>query len=164
MLTIVIPSIGHKDWQRAVDSVRNQTVPTEWILEPDAGYKGRGAGPTRNLAIQKVETEWVGFCDDDDYLDPHYHEWLVEESPSFDMVIFKMKNQPNGGVPYSTDVEMLRYNEVGMSFALKTGLAKRFPFENMLGEDFDLIMRVKNSGARIKISEHIAYFLGVIPQ
>jgi glycosyltransferase involved in cell wall biosynthesis len=162
LVTIVVPTIGRREWQRALDSIESQTIPTQWILQPDSGPKGKGAGPTRNLALKRVTTEWVGFCDDDDFLDPHYHEWLIEESPGFDMVIFKMKNSPTGAVPYTTNVDELKYNEVGISFALKTELALKFPFENMIGEDYELIMRVKESGAKIKISERIAYFIGSV--
>lgn len=159
MLTIVIPSI-RPDWQRAVESVTNQTIPTIYILEPDR--QRIGAGPTRNKAIKKVETEWVGFCDDDDYLDPHYHEWLVEESPGFDVVIFRMKNSPNGAVPISRELDKLKYNEVGMSFAMLTGIALSYPFKNIIGEDYELLMRLKEDGFRIKISERIAYFIGSV--
>jgi hypothetical protein len=157
-LTIVIPTTGHPDWQRAVDSVSHQTVPTEWILRTDPTHIG--AGPTRNKTIKEVETEWVGFCDDDDWLDPRYHKWLIEESVGFDVVIFKMKNSPNGAVPYTTNVEELKYNEVGMSFALLTGIALQYPFENIIGEDYELLMRLRDDGFKIKISERVAYYIG----
>ena len=73
-LTIVIATIGRPELMRAINSVKAQTVPTQMVVETDIDR--RGAGPTRNLALKRVTSPWVGFCDDDDELDEHYHEWL----------------------------------------------------------------------------------------
>jgi len=117
-----------------------------------------GAGPTRNLAMDKVRTDWVGFCDDDDELDEHYHEWL-KDYKNYDVVVFRMKNSPNGAIPESNSVEHLEYNKVGISFALKTSLARKYPFKNMQGEDYDLLIRLVEAGCKVKIVDHVAYYL-----
>ena len=104
-------------------------------------------------------TEWVGFLDDDDTLDHRYHEWLNEECKDYDMLIFNMARPEGLILPGHTNVDELVYNWVGISFALKTEIAKRFPFKNMISEDWDLIQRIKEAGFKIKISQHVAYYI-----
>jgi len=156
-LTIVIPSFGRDSVERAIKSVANQTIYTDMIVMID--NIELGAGPTRNVAIKLVKTDWVGFCDDDDYLSDHYHKWLILESEDADVVVFQM--QIGGGIviPGHLNPDQLRRNWVGISFALRTEWAKRFPFRNMIGEDYDLLERLKKAGARIKVSEHTAYYV-----
>lgn len=155
-LTIVIPTIKRDTLQRALNSVRSQTVFTENIVMID--NHRYGASKTRNKAIRHVRTEWVGFLDDDDYLEPRYHEWLRELSDA-DMVIFQMRRHDGLELPGHTDIERLAYNWVGISFALRTSIAKQYHFKNMVAEDFDLIQRVKKAGYRLVVSPQVAYFV-----
>lgn len=112
------------------------------------------------MLVSIIEEGWVGFLDDDDELDEHYHEWLDEEAPGYDMVIFKMKNSPNGAIPQTSLPNQLQYNEVGISFAMPIEIARKFKFRNEIpGEDYDLICRVRDAGYKIKISEHIGYYI-----
>lgn len=162
-LTIVIPC-REKTFTLvgAIQTVEGQTVDTQHIVQKDTEHEG--AGLTRNKAIQNVLTEWVGFLDDDDRLDPHYHEWLNEECSDYDMVIFKMKVGPQELIPKTNRVEDLNFGDVGISFALKTELAKQFPFvkENRnkgLHEDWEMVRALRDKGYKIKISEHITYYV-----
>lgn len=78
-VTVVIPTIAprHEMFQRAVDSVRQQTLaPKMGVAEFDADRTGSAA--TRNRALAKVETEFVLWLDDDDQLMPHAVQLLVE--------------------------------------------------------------------------------------
>ena len=78
-VTIVIPTIPprHDMRQRAVDSVRHQTLAPKMVLvEYDADRTGSAA--TRNRALEKVTTEWVLWLDDDDILMPNAIQLLVE--------------------------------------------------------------------------------------
>ena len=154
-LTIVIPSIGRESVQEAIDSVNNQTVKTEFLVEFDTSHEGPSV--LRNRMIQACKTTWVGFCDDDDWLDPHYHEWLKEIKDA-DMVIFQMERPEGIVLPGHTDVDKLVYNWVGVSFALRTRIAKQHPFKSMLAEDFDLIQRLREY--RLVVSPRVAYFVG----
>ena len=156
-LEIVIPTIGRDTLSRAIESVENQTIPTKPVVYFDNFHLG--ASFMRNQAIQKCKTTWVGFCDDDDYLDPHYHEWL-KEIKNADMVIFQMKRPDGMILPDHTDTDKLAYNWVGISFALRTSIAKEFPFKDIIGEDFDLIQRVLQAGLRVVVSPRVAYYLG----
>lgn len=156
-LAIVIPTVGRPTLKEAVHSVRTQTRPTGCVVIKD--YKHEGAGPTRNRGVKKVTTDWVGFCDDDDWLDPHYHEWL-NEYPDADVVLFQMQRPDGMILPSHTDSSMLAYNWMGISFALRTDVAKRYPFKNMIGEDFELIRQVQRAGLRLVVDSRVAYYLG----
>ena len=157
-VTIVIPTIGRPTLQRAIDSIENQTIKTKYIIQKDLGHWG--AATTRNFGMSRVLTLWVGFCDDDDYLDPNYNKWFIEESAGNDMVIFRMKNSPVDSIPDHQDVDKLEFNKVGISFAVKTTLANKIQFKDMIGEDWAFIQAVKKAGYKIHISKHIAYFIG----
>jgi glycosyltransferase involved in cell wall biosynthesis len=154
-LTIIIPSV-REDNLDAVASVNKQTVATNLIIEKDPNETG--AGPTRNRAIKKCGTDWVGFLDDDDTLNPKYHEWLDYESQDCDVVIFQMKLDQMT-LPGHTNPKLLKFNWVGISYALKTKIAKAHPFKNIIGEDFDLLTRLADAGYKIKISPYIAYYV-----
>lgn len=68
-ISVVIPTIRGRERQllRALASVQNQTLPaSEVLVELDSLREGAAA--TRNRALDKVDTEWVAFCDDDDEL------------------------------------------------------------------------------------------------
>lgn len=154
-LTIIIPSFRVSQ-SLAMETVIKQTVPTDVLVVLDKDEEG--AGPTRNRGIAITTTDWVGFLDDDDRLDPHYHEWLDKEAEDNDMVIFQMKNGLYT-IPGHMMVPNLKYNWVGISFAMRTEVAREMPFYNMIGEDFDLIQRCIHAGYKVKISPHVAYFV-----
>ena len=73
-VTIVIPTIPPraKLLERAVASVMAQTVMPALVIETDEHRTG--SAETRNRALQRVQTEAVLFCDDDDQLMP----WAVQ--------------------------------------------------------------------------------------
>lgn len=159
-LTIIIPTVGRDSLLHSIWSVNTQTVPTKCIIQPDNNQEG--AALTRNRAIKNVKTSWVGFCDDDDWLDEHYHEWLKfkARSTNADMIIFQMQRTDGMVLPDHTDVDKLAHNWVGISFAIRTKIAIRLPFRNMIGEDYDLIQRVKQAGLKVVVSPKVAYFVG----
>jgi glycosyltransferase involved in cell wall biosynthesis len=155
-LSIIIPTLRRDTLKRAMTSVSQQTIPTTCIVHYD---KDRiGAPKLRNEMIKEVKTTWVGFCDDDDWLDIHYHEWLKYQRA--DMIIFQMKRPDGMVLPDHTDTDRLAYNWVGISFALRTSIAKQFPFKDRIGEDFDLIQRVVQAGLRVVVLPQVAYFVG----
>ena len=156
-LSIIVPTINRESLLHTINSVKAQTIPTEILVEWDENHIG--AGPMRNQMIQKVKTTWVGFCDDDDWLDPHYHEWL-RKIRGADMVIFQMQRPEGMILPGHTDIDRLAYNWVGVSFAMRTAVALKYPFKNMLGEDFDLIQRAVKAGLRLEIDPRVGYFVG----
>lgn len=82
-ITVVTPSIPPRACaggllDRAVESVRSQT------LTPVGGHvvvldvQKLGAAATRQRALDAVRTEWVAFLDDDDYFYPHHLQVLYD--------------------------------------------------------------------------------------
>ena len=71
-ITVVIPTIDerHDQMDRAVASVQAQSLPAEVEIEFDR--LRTGAAATRNRALERVDTEWVAFLDDDDELKPNH--------------------------------------------------------------------------------------------
>ena len=72
-ITVVIPTIpGREDMlSRAVRSVERQDLPPyDVIVEPDTQREGPAG--VRNRALDKVETQWVAFLDDDDEMHPEH--------------------------------------------------------------------------------------------
>lgn len=65
---------------RALESARSQTIPVRIEVELDTD----GAGPsvTRNRAVDRADTEWVTFLDDDDLLYPDHVESLLNAAVS----------------------------------------------------------------------------------
>lgn len=74
--TVVIPiSLKHKDsgiYKDAIQSVCNQTIPTDYITIFDED--GRGAAWARNQGTAQVQTPFVVFLDADDVLKPGFVE------------------------------------------------------------------------------------------
>lgn len=88
-ITIVIPSIPPRKelLSRALSSVFLQTHSVDAIsISFDKNHQG--SWHTRNSAISMVETEWLGFLDDDDELLPHHVEFLLnkQEETGADML------------------------------------------------------------------------------
>lgn len=77
VVTLLTPSLpGREDMlARVGDSVRAQTVPCLHLWQVDALREG--PAPVRNALLGKVGTEFVGFVDDDDLLDPPHVELCV---------------------------------------------------------------------------------------
>lgn len=71
-ITLIVPTIaGREDLlARALASVAAQTYPAHVVVERD--HDRTGAAATRNRALERVDTEWVAFLDDDDELYPEH--------------------------------------------------------------------------------------------
>lgn len=67
MITVVIPTIAPRVGllERAVRSVAAQTLKPARVLVVEDKTRA-GAAATRNRALERVDTEWVAFLDDDD--------------------------------------------------------------------------------------------------
>ena len=89
-VTVVIPSIPPREklLHRALDSVLAQRyTPDAIVVEIDRDHAGAAA--TRNRGLDKVDTEWVAFLDDDDTLTPDHLAELTEfaaDHPDVDLV------------------------------------------------------------------------------
>lgn len=73
-LTICVPYANYhmETVTRAVRSIEAQTLPCDYILMADP--ESKGAGYTRNRALEQVKTPLCAFLDADDTLDPRFAE------------------------------------------------------------------------------------------
>lgn len=79
-MTVVIPTIPPRAdnfLMHAMFSVQEQTV-TDYDLHVVTDREGYGPATLRNLGVQKAQTEWIAFLDDDDEMDPHHLEFLLD--------------------------------------------------------------------------------------
>lgn len=186
ILTFVMPTIGRDSIGYAVDSVKAQTS-GEWLLAicgdgflPENNFGDPrifcveapplgSAGEVRNFAVKNyVGTEWVAFIDDDDYIYPEYVSLWEEAKDSClpDVVLFKMNNYgvvvPRQEGDFWLPEEAIEYGNIGMSFAAKTELIFKYPFDNEKinfgsGEDYRMIKQLNDIGARIWFDNYIGY-------
>ena len=108
-----------------------------------------------------IESEYIGFLDDDDTLHPDYIINLYKEKEifEFDIIIFRMMYPNYKIVPHPLSNKIERCN-VGISFAFKTEIIyKNFYFNNHPYEDFIFINLLKINKFKILISKFVNYFV-----
>jgi glycosyltransferase involved in cell wall biosynthesis len=133
------------------------------LIEEKLGNSKNGSGSVRNYLMQGALTEWVGFIDDDDTIKPQYVEWLKQEINSSrpDCVIFRMtwSDEHNNQVLPPPGYYDFYHCGVGISFAVRLDFIKQHSawFPQHSSEDFDFLDNLRNLGARIVVSDRIAY-------
>jgi glycosyltransferase involved in cell wall biosynthesis len=179
IITFIIPSIARLTLLRTVDSLKNQTNP-KWnafviydgvegpefdddrikiIKSNKVGLEGPlngQSGLVRNIGIKKCETEWVGFLDDDDTIDPNYVDALEKNYKDKDFVVWRMK-YTNGVVLPPENDNSLSFSRVGISFCYKNKFDNLFFDNNRDGEDFDFLMKLKNLTSNWVVTPEIYY-------
>lgn len=134
-----------------------------WPIADKLGNSKNGAGTVRNFLMSKVTTGWVGFIDDDDTIKASYVEWLKQEIASYrpDCVIFRMtwSDEHNNQVLPPPGYYDFFHCGVGISFAVRLDFVERYNawFSQHSSEDFDFLDNLRNLGAKIIVSDHIAY-------
>ena len=84
----------------------------------------------RNIGIRQARSEWIGFLDDDDTLDSHYVEWLMEVENNSDVVIFRqIFPKEDGTVAVFPAEEEIVWGNVGISYAVRRDWALKVPFK-----------------------------------
>ncbi len=177
-ITFIIPTLNRPTLSNTVNSIINQSNPNwkckiifdgvepiyfdddriESIKIDKIGLIGPAngqAGLVRNYGIEKVDTEWIGFVDDDDTVNEDYVDSLLNNYTDKDFVIFKMKYENGLVLPRSENNE-IKFGDVGISFAYKTKLNIKFS-ENRDGEDYDFLLNLKNKTNNYIISDEIMY-------
>ena len=101
------------------------------------------SGLVRNVGINMVDTEWIGFLDDDDTVHPNYVKTLFDNYSDKDFVVWRMK-YPNGLVIPPINDDELRFGGVGISFCYKNKFDGLLFDNNRDGEDFDFLIKLKN--------------------
>lgn len=180
-VTFLIPTLGRYSLHRALDSLRKQTNPN-WkaivifdnhsvtinqedkikAFTYDLTNPSGGAGIVRNFALPMVDTEWLAFLDDDDFLDPTYVDKIFEYGKNYDLVVFNYKDIETGNIQPPLSMNKLVRCNVGISFAVKNEIVRNNDIKFRAGgiEDFHFIDDCVNHGAKWVITHQILYFVG----
>jgi glycosyltransferase involved in cell wall biosynthesis len=179
IITFIIPSINRPSLLNAVKSLFFQTNPN-WkciiiydgvdgidfkderikILHiPKTGLVGPSNGQSglvRNKGIEICDTEWIGFIDDDDTINPNYVETLFNKYNEYDFVVWRMKYQ-NGIILPPFNLNELIFATVGISFCFKNKFKDLYFDNNRDGEDFDFLMKLKSLTNNYIITPEVFY-------
>lgn len=180
-ITFVIPSLSRPSLKNTVESLICQTNPswkchiiydgvdgpefddprieTHRISKTGNNNKSMGeSGLVRNFGIDKCETEWIGFLDDDDTIHKDYVKTLFEKYSNFDFVVWRMKNL-NGLIIPRLGKNELVLNNVGISFCYKNKFDGILFDKNINGEDFYFVEKLLNKTKNYVITDEIFYFI-----
>jgi glycosyltransferase involved in cell wall biosynthesis len=133
---------------------------------PASGRLSNCAGELRNVGMEFVKTEWIGFVDDDDTLRPEYIEHLLnhaKEYPSAQLVLFRMCNYfPDRDITRvipALTVESIILNDAGISFAFRRRIFQDLHYKLIPSnaEDFLFLERLYNERMPILLSEWCTY-------
>ena len=127
------------------------------------------SGKVRNFGFQtiikkNINTEYIGFLDDDDTVHPKYIDYLQEEiniNPINDVCIFRMM-YPNGYFLPNMYHTKIKVKQFGISFAFKKELLNNDNFQNFNNhpyEDFIFLKTLEEKKYKIIISPYISYFV-----
>lgn len=142
---------------QAVASVRAQTLQAQAIsIACDIG--GRGAGPTRQEALDAAEAPWVSFLDSDDLMYPHHlqRHWELLQGSGADVAYsFFDGNNPfpgHRGLVFDPKAP----HHITATITVRTNLAKAAGFlqpdgwlhPEWSGEDWSFVLRLCDLGAK----------------
>ena len=126
------------------------------------------AGKVRNIGFQiiidqLIDTEFIGFLDDDDTIHPNFITYLEEEKNKNSLIetcIFRMMYQNGYFLPnkYHTKIKVKQF---GISFAIRKQYLEKnaVQFQNHPYEDFLFLKLLEQKKCKIVISPYIAYFI-----
>ncbi len=187
LITFIIPTIGRLSLLKTIESLKNLKI-DKWNciilfdgienniiknndnrikiieLKNKLGQYPNYAGNVRNYAFNLINTEWIGFVDDDDTLSPYYINNLIEEiniNNNIECCIFRMIYKNLNFLPKIDDNDIIK-NNVGISFCFKKNIfskIKNLIFENNSHEDYYFLKKLKNNNIEIVISPFINYFI-----
>lgn len=178
LITFIIPSIGRETLGRSLNSLLDQTK-QNWkaivifdgidaeppVKDPRISSfkvaktgKSNHAGEVRNLGMEKVTTDWIGFLDDDDIVSKYYVERLQHEISLKDDLECVIHRMWNGALvlPSATDLNF-KENKVGISFSIKREVGAKFTPSST--EDFKLLDDLRNDKRKMLITPTISYFV-----
>jgi glycosyltransferase involved in cell wall biosynthesis len=184
-VTFIIPTMGRQTLDRAASSLAMQSDP-DWksiivfdgrydinCVVPDERFTvvksdiSGHAGLVRNTGIELVDTEWMVFLDDDDWVEASYVQRLrgyALSHPQIDLFVFTYVDDTNGRTVPHNRLNSIKECEVGISFAVKTRIIKdnNIRFTPNAVEDFRFINECVRAGAKHWITHDTQYHVGGI--
>lgn len=165
-VTVVIPTIPPRAelLARAVNSVSRQTRPPEAIAVAYDNY-GRGAPYTRSQGLNRVDTEWAAFLDDDDVMGEHHLERLLQTAKETGAdLVYPWYTVIGGTDPFphlfGRPWDPADPQQTTITTLVRTELAQRVggfadpgedwdPAGNRAGEDFKFVCRISDAGGKV---------------
>jgi len=156
-LSVVTPTIPERAEFLATctDSVANQTLGSlpHFVIVDTDGY---GPAWCRNELVKDVETEWVLFLDDDDWLEYDYYETVLPHLNDENDVVYTWCKRI--GIPDNLDFQfdaegLLRANYIPVTACVKVDTFNRvggFP-SGVAYEDWALWVNILNSGGKFHL-------------
>lgn len=152
-VTFITPSLpGRSDLlARAIQCVADQSVlPKDHLIALDLHRSDKPAA-LRNKLVEKVDTEWVAFLDDDDELEPYHLAYLMAASQGADVVYpystIRGRNDISFNRPFDADV-LRRGNYIPVTTLVKTETFRKvggFPLD-WEPEDWHLWLNILDAG------------------
>lgn len=190
MITFIVPTIDRPSLKMSLDSLYKQKDPRwnaiimydgvrptinhssdkvscymikEKVGSGEGNYTRNGeAGYVRNRALELVDSEWIGFLDDDDVLGNDYTELLYSKYSEFDLVIFRMDSTIDKAIiPRTERDDDIHFGNVGISFCYKPGKFNEPPrfTHNGQGEDFHFVDDLIKTGCKYTITDEVCYYV-----
>lgn len=136
----------------AVNGIHAQSVMLAGGISVALDVNREGAARTRQRALMGVETEWVAFCDDDDFWYPHHLETLLNLQRETGADVLYSWFDGNNPFPMHRG-RQFNHDEphhITMNIMVRTFLAKTAGFlmpngplhQDWMGEDWQFIVRL----------------------
>jgi glycosyltransferase involved in cell wall biosynthesis len=180
-ITFIIPTIGRPSLLKTINSLLGQSdarwkaiVVYDGVAEDDRltivdsrikeivlpakiGVRNNG-GLVRNVALDCVDTQYVGFVDDDDYLDSCYVENFYKTIPA-DVIVWTAKYSDNYLLPYPGRNKVVVGN-VGIFFCYDFQKFSSLRFMENGAEDYLFLFGLSSLNADIIWSTKVCYHVG----
>jgi glycosyltransferase involved in cell wall biosynthesis len=183
IITFIIPTIGRKSLIESLNSIINQKN-KNWKaivifdgIEPTIksnderikiikiikkGTNKNNAGFVRNEGIKLVDTKWIAFLDDDDFIKDDYVDTFnntLNKYPELDVLIFRMISCDKQILP-ELKTDNFYESKVGISFLMTKKLFDNgYTFLSGNTEDFVLLDKIRNDKHKMLISPYIKYYV-----
>ena len=157
----VKPTINHSSDKVSCYMIKNKVGTGEG--DGFSMKEGNGeAGYVRNCALERVDSEWIGFLDDDDVLTDDYTELLYSKYSEFDLVIFRMYSTRDMAIiPRTERDDDIHFGNVGISFCYKPDKFNNPPrfTHNGQGEDYHFVDDLLKTGCKYTITDEVCYYV-----
>jgi len=160
-IDFIIPTLFRDTLDRAVNSIKKENIDHNILIHGDV-KDGRGCG-NRNEGLKKViDSDWIIFLDDDDYLNEGFSKQLDN---NYDVVVLRMSQDasnpfyPPKVIPRTEDSRLYSGN-VGCNFAIKTSLYLKHKWlfsVTAKNPDWDFLARVLEVTNKTKVTDEIYY-------